>query len=288
MTTEREYREWFKKRNKEKNNDRVSRNIWLVILFLAAIVFFGFYSKKNQLPVGKERTQNSLPQINSSLARLNPQEEQLADFISMVLASTEDNWHQVFQEMGRTYQEPKLVLFSGSVQSACGYVQAAMGPLYCPDDCNVYLDLSFYQDLKAPHNALLDLALAYVVAHEVGHHVQALLGIYPRVVLEMQQRANETQDKELSLRLELQADCFAGVWINRANKEQQILEQSNMEEMLNVASQIWDNHPQQQGQGYIMPDSFTHGSLQQRVYWFMRGIQSGDLRQCGTFSGKPI
>ncbi|MEB3160415.1 MAG: neutral zinc metallopeptidase [Synechocystis sp.] len=204
-----------------------------------------------------------------------------------MLADTEDTWHQVFQEMGGTYQEPKLVLFSGSVQSACGYAQAAMGPFYCPGDRKVYLDLSFYQDLKNRHNAPGDFAQAYVIAHEVGHHVQTLLGISPKVQA-MKQRVSPKQANDLSVRLELQADCFAGVWANRAQKARQILEQGDIEEALNAASQIGDDRLQRQAQGYVVPDSFTHGSSQQRMRWFTRGIQSGDLRQCDTFSSNNI
>ena len=234
-----------------------------------------------------QQSGNLQPQTNSSTAQLNPQEEELSDFISVVLADTEDTWHQIFQEMGGTYQEPKLVLFSGSVQSACGYAQAAMGPFYCPGDRKVYLDLSFYQDLKDRHNAPGDFAQAYVVAHEVGHHVQTLLGISPKVQA-MKQRVSEKQANELSVRLELQADCFAGVWANRAQKARQIIEQGDVEEALNAASQIGDDRLQQQGQGYVVPDSFTHGSSQQRMRWFTRGIQSGDLQQCDTFSSNNI
>jgi predicted metalloprotease len=229
----------------------------------------------------------SSPPGQTSTARLNPQEQQLADFISVVLADTEDVWHEVFREMGSTYREPKLVLFSGAVQSACGYAQSAMGPFYCPADQKVYLDLSFYQDLRDRHNAPGDFAQAYVVAHEVGHHVQTLLGISSQVNA-TRQRVSERQANELSVRLELQADCFAGVWANRAQAARQILEQGDVEEALNAASQIGDDRLQRQGQGYVVPDSFTHGSSQQRMRWFTRGIKSGDLRQCDTFSTNNI
>lgn len=227
------------------------------------------------------------PPGQTSTARLNPQEQELADFISVVLADTEDVWHEVFREMGSTYQEPKLVLFSGAVQSACGYAQSAMGPFYCPADQKVYLDLSFYQDLRDRHNAPGDFAQAYVVAHEVGHHVQTLLGISSQVN-EARQRVGDRQANELSVRLELQADCFAGVWANRAQAARQVLEPGDVEEALNAASQIGDDRLQRQGQGYVVPDSFTHGSSQQRMRWFTRGIQSGDLRQCDTFSTNNI
>jgi hypothetical protein len=210
------------------------------------------------------------------------QQDPLADFVSVVLADTEDTWNSLFRQMGGTYQEPKLVLFSGSVDSACGFAQAAMGPFYCPADQKVYIDLSFYNDLKTRHQAPGDFAQAYVIAHEVGHHVQNLLGISEQVQ-QVQRRMNQAQANQLSVRLELQADCFAGVWANHADRARNILEQGDVEEALNAASQIGDDRLQQQSRGYVTPDSFTHGSSTQRVRWFKRGLQTGDLNQCNTF-----
>ncbi|MEO1402606.1 MAG: neutral zinc metallopeptidase [Cyanobacteria bacterium J06635_1] len=214
--------------------------------------------------------------------QISPQEDELADFVSVVLADTEDTWHALFREMGGTYQEPNLVLFSGATQSGCGFAQAAMGPFYCPADQTVYIDLSFYQDLKNRHQAPGDFAQAYVIAHEVGHHAQNLLGISDQVQ-QLKRRVSQTDANQLSVRLELQADCFAGVWANRADNARNILEQGDIEEALNAASQIGDDRLQQQGRGYVTPDSFTHGSSVQRARWFKRGLQTGDLNQCNTF-----
>ena len=213
----------------------------------------------------------------------NAPQEQLVDFVSVVLADTEDTWNGIFRQMGRTYQEPKLVLFSGEVQSACGYAQAAVGPFYCPADRKVYIDLSFYEDLRRQHNAPGDFAQAYVIAHEVGHHVQNLLGISGKVSA-TQRRVSQVQANQLSVRLELQADCFAGIWTNNAHRTRQILETGDIEEALNAASSIGDDRLQMKSRGYVSPDSFTHGSSAQRVRWFKRGVQSGNLEQCNTFN----
>jgi predicted metalloprotease len=209
-------------------------------------------------------------------------EEQLKDFVSVVLADTEDTWNPIFQQLGRTYQEPKLVLFSGQVNSACGLAQAAVGPFYCPADQKVYIDLNFYQELKTRHNAPGDFAQAYVIAHEIGHHAQTLLGISEQVQA-ARSRSGEAQANQLSVRQELQADCFAGIWANNAQRTRQILEEGDIEEALNAATQIGDDTLQRQAQGYVVPDSFTHGSAAQRVRWFKVGFQSGSLEQCDTF-----
>lgn len=208
--------------------------------------------------------------------------DQQADFVASVLGYTEDTWHTIFQEMGMTYQEPSLVLFSGAVDSACGYAQAAMGPFYCPLDEKVYIDLSFYQDLKYQLGAPGDFAQAYVIAHEVGHHVQNLLGISDQVQA-VQQQVSQTEANQLSVRLELQADCFAGVWANRTQGAEQVLEQGDIEEALNAASSIGDDRLQREARGYVVPESFTHGSSEQRVRWFTQGMETGDIEQCNTF-----
>ncbi|MCG9893398.1 MAG: zinc metallopeptidase [Thermosynechococcaceae cyanobacterium MS004] len=215
-------------------------------------------------------------------APVPPGQDQLAQFVSVVLADTEDTWRSLFREMGRTYEDPKLVLFSDSVNSACGFAKSAVGPFYCPSDRKVYIDLSFYQDLKNLHQAPGDFAQAYVIAHEVGHHVQNLLGI-SRKVQSLQQQVSQVQANQLSVRQELQADCFAGVWAHRAQAERQILEAGDIEEALNAASQIGDDHLQQQSRGYVTPESFTHGSSAQRVQWFTRGFKTGNVSQCNTF-----
>jgi len=206
-----------------------------------------------------------------------------ADFVSVVLADTEDTWTELFREHGRTYEDPQLVLFTGAVESACGFAQQAMGPFYCPRDHRVYIDLAFYRELRERFHAPGDFAQAYVIAHEVGHHVQALLGISDRVQ-SARQRAGEREANALSVKLELQADCFAGVWAFHADKARQILEQGDVEEALNAASAIGDDRLQKQSRGHVTPDSFTHGSSAQRVEWFQRGLKSGRIDQCDTFA----
>ena len=215
------------------------------------------------------------------------QEDQLADFIAVVLADTEDTWSELFAKQGKTYQEPVLVLFTGAVRSACGYAQAAMGPFYCPSDQKVYIDLSFYQDLKDQHGAPGDFAQAYVIAHEIGHHVQNLLGISEKVHT-ARQRAGEEAGNKLSVRLELQADCFAGVWGYHADRTRQILEAGDIDEALGAASSIGDDRLQKQARGYVTPESFTHGSSEQRVRWFKKGISQGSLAACDTFSAGEL
>jgi len=210
-----------------------------------------------------------------------------ADFVSVVLADTEDTWTAVFSEGGQTYQQPKLVLFSDAVQSACGYAQAAMGPFYCPADAKVYIDLGFYRDLRDRFNAPGDFAQAYVIAHEIGHHVQNLLGVSDQVQ-QARQRASEAEGNALSVRLELQADCLAGIWAHRADRTRQILEQGDVEEALAAASAIGDDRLQQQSRGYVTPDSFTHGSAEQRARWFRRGLESGRLEDCDTFGAQAL
>ena len=209
--------------------------------------------------------------------------DELADFVSVVLADTEDTWQSLFQAGGSTYQAPNLVLFSDQVDSACGFAQSAMGPFYCPADQKVYIDLSFYEDLKTRHQAPGDFAQAYVIAHEVGHHVQNLLGVSGQVH-QLKQQVSEVEANQLSVRLELQADCFAGVWAHHADKARDILEAGDVEEALNAASAIGDDRLQQEARGRVAPDSFTHGSSAQRVRWFQQGMQTGSVNQCNTFA----
>ncbi|MGE0008936.1 MAG: neutral zinc metallopeptidase [Parvibaculaceae bacterium] len=204
------------------------------------------------------------------------------DFVARVLGSTERVWTDKFQQMGRQYQKPTLVLFNGFVQSACGMAQAAMGPFYCPGDTKVYIDLSFYQDMKNKLGAPGDFAQAYVIAHEVGHHVQNLLGIAAKVQ-QARMQASQAEANALSVRMELQADCLAGVWAKTANDTNRILEEGDIEEGLNAAAAIGDDRLQRRSQGYVVPESFTHGSSEQRVRWFKQGMQSGDMNSCDTF-----
>ncbi|MCP6762486.1 MAG: neutral zinc metallopeptidase [Fischerella sp. CENA71] len=227
--------------------------------------------------------QTQTPSDRSPQTQRPATEDQAADFVSVVLGDTEDTWSNLFQQSGKTYVEPKLVLFSDAVKSACGLARSAVGPFYCPADQKLYIDLSFYQDLKNKYQAPGDFAQAYVIAHEVGHHVQNLMGISNRVS-RLQRQTNEVEANQLSVRQELQADCFAGVWAYHANQSRQILEAGDVEEALNAASAIGDDRLQSQSKGYVVPESFTHGSSAQRVRWFKRGIQTGNPAQCNTFA----
>ncbi|ESS72218.1 putative neutral zinc metallopeptidase [Methyloglobulus morosus KoM1] len=227
------------------------------------------------------------PSQTGGAIQSSPEDERTKKFMSVVLADTEDTWGAIFQQLGRHYEDPKLVLFSGQVESACGYAQSAMGPFYCPGDRKLYLDMSFFNDLSSQYDAPGDFAQAYVVAHEVGHHVQNLLGIASQVQT-AQQRAGETRGKQLQVRMELQADCFAGVWANKANQFRKILEPGDLEEALGAASGVGDDRLQKQSQGYVVPESFTHGSSAQRMRWFTVGAQTGDLGQCDTFKANNL
>lgn len=217
-------------------------------------------------------------------AAMSPAQQELADFVSIVLADTEDTWNVLFAEQGLAYAEPTLVLFTGAVSSACGTGQAAMGPFYCPADQQVYIDLSFYDELRVQHGAAGDFAQAYVIAHEVGHHVQNLLGISSQVRA-AQSRASDVEGNQLSVLQELQADCFAGLWANHANRSRQVLEEGDIAEALTAAQAIGDDTLQQQSQGYVRPESFTHGTSEQRAMWFTTGLEQGSLQACDTFAG---
>ncbi|HEX8853652.1 MAG TPA: neutral zinc metallopeptidase, partial [Pyrinomonadaceae bacterium] len=216
----------------------------------------------------------------------NPEEEELTRFVKVVLAETEDVWNEQFKRAGEQYREPRLVLFTEQVESACGVAGSAIGPFYCSGDERVYIDLSFYRELRSRFQAPGDFAQAYVIAHEVGHHVQHLLGTSEKVH-QMQQRMSEREANQLSVRLELQADYYAGVWAHYAQRKG-LLEAGDIEEALNAATAIGDDRLQQQGQGYVVPDSFTHGTSQQRVRWFRRGLETGDIRQGDTFSARSL
>lgn len=205
-------------------------------------------------------------------------------FISKVLASTEDVWGQLFANAGQRYREPTLVLFSGTTSSACGLGRAAMGPFYCPPDQKVYIDLRFFNELKHRFGAPGDFAQAYVLAHEVGHHVQNLLGITNKIHT-LQQRSRPDQSNQLSVALELQADCLAGVWASQAQQMRNILEPGDIEEGLRAASAVGDDTLQRRGQGYVVPESFTHGSSEQRSRWFGQGLKAGSIQACNTFGG---
>lgn len=266
----------------DRRRVRVSRKaagggIGIVVVALIAM-YFGvdpsiFLSQQG--PTSSINTQTTTREIS-------PAENQLSEFVSVVLADTEDTWNGLFGKMGKTYRDPTLVLFSGAVHSACGFAQAAVGPFYCPADQKVYIDLSFYQDLKNRHGAPGDFAQAYVIAHEIGHHVQTLLGISEKVH-SARSRVSQVEGNKLSVMQELQADCFAGVWAHHADRARQILEEGDIEEALGAASAIGDDRLQRRGRGYVTPDSFTHGSSAQRVRWFKRGLKTGDVLDCNTF-----
>jgi len=268
----------------DRRGIRVSRGlagggIGTIILALVAW-YFGF----DPTVILNQGTQTNSTSVTPSLnGQPGKQDNELVDFVSVVLADTEDVWHEIFRQMGRTYQEPTLVLFTEAAESACGFAQSAVGPFYCPTDHKVYIDLSFYHDLKERFHAPGDFAQAYVIAHEVGHHVQTLLGISQDVGSDPE-RPGETEMNRLSVLRELQADCFAGVWAYHADKTRKIVEEGDIEEGLNAAASIGDDRIQMQSRGYVSPESFTHGSSKQRVQWFRRGIKSGDINDCDTFS----
>jgi predicted metalloprotease len=214
-------------------------------------------------------------------------DDDLKQFVAVVLADTEDVWGNLFKQYGASYNDPKLVLFTGGVRSACGMAMSAMGPFYCPSDEKVYIDLSFYKELKDRFHAPGDAAQAYVIAHEIGHHVQKLLGIMDQVEA-ARQRMSEQQGRALQVRVELQADCFAGIWANKAQETKNIFEPGDIDQALAAASAIGDDRIQKQTRGYVVPDSFTHGSSSQRALWFRRGYETGSLQQCDTFNAKDL
>lgn len=226
-------------------------------------------------------------QTTTSNYQETAQEKELASFVSVVLAETENVWHKIFSDMGRNYVEPKLVLFTGSVQSACGVAGASTGPFYCPGDQKLYIDLSFYDELQKRFKAPGDFAMAYVVAHEVGHHIQNLLGTMDKIQ-SLRSRLSEEEYNQYSVRLELQADFYAGVWAHYTDKLEGLLEEGDLDEALNAASAVGDDNIQKQMQGYVVPESFTHGTSAQRKKWFYKGYTTGDIRQGDTFSARDL
>lgn len=252
----------------------------IILIVIALLLGVNPQQLLQQMPADQTASQTQVQQRN-------PAEDRLAEFVSVVLADTEDVWRAQFQSMGRQYREPKLVLFTEQVNSACGFASSAVGPFYCPGDEKVYIDLQFYQELKDRFGAPGDFAQAYVIAHEIGHHVQNQLGISDKVHA-MQQRVSKEEANDLSVRLELQADFFAGIWANHAQKMRNILEPGDIEEALGAANAIGDDRLQMQGQGYVVPDSFTHGTSAQRVRWFRRGFETGDISQGDTFNAGSL
>ncbi|HNY50597.1 MAG TPA: neutral zinc metallopeptidase [Smithella sp.] len=223
------------------------------------------------------------PSVSQEQDINSPVQDDKRDFVKVILAQTEDVWNDIFQKSGKTYQEPKLVLFSGAVESACGMAGSATGPFYCPGDSKVYLDLTFFEELGSRFGASGDFAQGYVIAHEVGHHVQNQLGIIPKVH-ELQTRMSTSEKNKLNVMLELQADCLAGIWAHHTEKNRHVLEEGDIDEALNAASSVGDDRIQKQTQGYVVPDGFTHGSSAQRVSWFKRGWEEGNFNSCDTFS----
>jgi len=217
-----------------------------------------------------------------------PANDEQAEFVASILGDTEDTWKALFAQAGKQYRDPKLVLFSGQVNSACGFASSAVGPFYCPGDQRVYLDMTFFREMETRFKAAGDFAQAYVIAHEIGHHVQTLLGVSAKVDAARRNGQRMEGDNGLLVRQELQADCLAGVWAYQAQKRLNWLEPGDVEEALNAANAIGDDRLQQQGQGRVVPDSFTHGTSQQRVRWFKAGFSSGDLNQCDTFSARSL
>ena len=230
---------------------------------------------------------SSAPPGHAPKAAQTPANDEQTRFVRTVLADTEDVWRQLFQQAGGQYQDPKLVLFRGAVPTACGRGEAATGPFYCPGDQKVYIDLDFYDVLRDRLGAPGDFAQAYVIAHEIGHHVQNLMGTSAKLD-DMRGRVSQTQYNALSVRLELQADCYAGVWAHHAQQARQIIEAGDVEEALNAASQIGDDTLQRHAGGHVSPESFTHGTSQQRTSWFKRGLDTGDMRQCNTFAKDAV
>ncbi|HCY76706.1 MAG TPA: metalloprotease [Ignavibacteriales bacterium] len=214
------------------------------------------------------------------------QDKELAQFVGVVLAETENVWHEIFKEEGSTYREPKLVLFSGSVQSACGTAGASTGPFYCPGDEKLYIDLSFFEELQKRFKAPGDFAMAYVIAHEVGHHIQKLTGVMDKMN-DLRSQLSKEEYNQYSVRVELQADFYAGIWAHYT-EQQDLLESGDLEEALNAASAVGDDNIQKQAQGYVVPESFTHGTSAQRKKWFYKGFTSGDIRQGDTFAARDL
>lgn len=276
--------EWKGRRQSDNVEDRrggggkvVGGGIGLFLIALLVMLFGGDPSALFDAAQSTPQTQSATPGID----------DEGKEFVSVVLADTEDVWNTLFKQMNRRYQEPTLVLFEQQVESACGYADAAVGPFYCPADSKVYIDLSFYVDLKNRFGAPGDFAQAYVIAHEIGHHVQNQLGISEQVH-RMRKRLSEEEYNKLSVRLELQADYFAGVWAHHAQRSKNVLEQGDLEEALRAAAAIGDDRLQKQAQGYVVPESFTHGTSEQRMRWFRKGWESGRVEDGDTFKAKRL
>jgi hypothetical protein len=258
---------------------------------VAGIVIYLLYTLLSGNNVDPSQIQQQLSEQTNQSSQLTPEEQKADDerasFVKVVLAETEDVWNKIFNEKGQQYSEPALVLFRGVVESACGNASSASGPFYCPGDNKLYIDLSFYQDLQNKLNAPGDFPMAYVVAHEVGHHIQNLMGTADKVN-RLRRQLSETAFNKYSVMIELQADFYAGVWAHHAQKMKDILDADDIDEALNAASAIGDDRLQKQATGQVMPDAFTHGTSAQRMYWFKKGYETGDIKQGDTFSSPEL
>jgi len=257
------------------------------VLAVIGLVGYGYFTGDLDQFLGGDFAQNNQTVSKQQTVKQSAEEKELVEFVSVVLADTEDTWNTLFKEAGKKYQEPRLVLFRKAVKTGCGVGQAQMGPFYCPTDKKGYIDLSFFDDLKNRHDAPGDFAQAYVIAHEIGHHVQTITGISSKV-RKARKSLSEVKANVLSVKQELQADCYAGLWAHHANRSRKILESGDIEEGLIAASAIGDDRLQKQARGYVTPDSFTHGSSKQRVKWFKIGLEKGTLKSCNTFSAKTL
>lgn len=254
----------------------IGTKIGRIVLVVGVIAYFMGFNPLALLNMGSTTTTSSNKVINQET------DDKSAQFVSAVLAQTEDIWTKVFKQYNSTYVEPKLVLFRNSVKSGCGFASSQTGPFYCPADQKVYLDLSFFDELAKRHDAPGDFAQAYVIAHEIGHHVQNLVGTLNKVQ-KAKQNLSDTQDNAIQVKVELQADCYAGLWAYYSKNDFNSLEEGDIQEALKAANAIGDDTLQKQAQGYVVPDSFTHGTSQQRMSWFKKGFETGDLKACNTF-----
>lgn len=257
------------------------------VIAAIALLGYGYFTGDLNSILGLESSTGSAARQNSAPVQQSAEEKQLVDFVSTVLADTEETWPALLKTAGVQYKEPRLVLFRNAVKTACGTGASQMGPFYCPADQKVYIDLSFFDELAQRHQAPGDFAQAYVIAHEIGHHVQTLTGVSSKVH-QAKRRLSKTEANKLSVKQELQADCYAGIWAHHANRSRQLLEAGDIDEGLNAASSIGDDRLQKQAQGYVVPDLFTHGSSTQRVKWFKTGLKFGTMENCDTFSASSM
>lgn len=263
------------------------RGIALGGIGTVVVIVIGLLMGKNPMELLQTVSQNAGTPTEQTAQPNNPADDEAASFVKVVLADNEDVWHKIFEEQGMAYQEPKLVLFRDGVESGCGSASTSMGPFYCPADQKMYIDLSFYDELNNRFNAPGDFAMAYVVAHENGHHIQNLMGISNKVH-QMRERLSEEEYNKLSVKLELQADFLAGVWAHHAQQMKNVLDEGDIEEALDAANAIGDDKLQKQAQGYVVPDAFTHGTSAQRMRWFKKGFETGDINQGDTFGAREL